>query len=127
MALEKKTILIVDDEPDFQTYLSTFMEDQVFSTVVADDGVQARAIVKENRPDLITLDITKSEKSGVKFYREMKENEEFSRIPIIIVTGIAKEFQKFISTRKQVPPPEGYFTKPPELDELLDAVNKLTS
>ncbi len=127
MSIDKKTILTVDDEPDFRMYLSTFFEDNGFSTIVAEDGVQALATVKENRPDLITLDITMPEKSGVKFYREMKESDEFSSIPIIIITGIAKDFQKFISSRKQVPPPEGYFAKPPELDELLEAVNKLIS
>ena len=127
MATETKTILVVDDEPDFQTYLSTYFEDNGFSTVVAEDGVQALATVKENRPDLITLDITMPEKSGVKFYREMKESDEFSSIPIIIITGIAKDFQKFISSRKQVPPPEGYFAKPPEMDEVLAAINTLLS
>ena len=127
MTTDKKTILIVDDESDLRVYLSTFLEDNGFSTVTAEDGAQAMAKVEESRPDLVTLDISMPEKSGVKFYREMKENEELCKIPIVIITGLAKDFEKFISTRRQVPPPEGYIRKPVEQDEVLSMINKLIS
>ena len=75
MESEKKVVLIVDDEPDFRVYLSTFLEDNGFLTVTAKDGDEALAKVQRNRPDLITLDITMPEKSGVRFYREMKDGD----------------------------------------------------
>ena len=122
---ETKTILIVDDDPDFCVYISTFLEDNGFSTIVANDGVQALEKVKDCIPDLVTLDITMPEKSGAGFYREMKESEQLKSIPIIIITGVAHDFQKFISSRRQVPPPEGYLTKPIETSDLLEEINKL--
>ena len=67
------------------------------------------------------------ETSGVRFYRDMKESEEWKAIPIIIVTGISGDFERFISTRRQVPPPEGYISKPIEEKEILDLVKKLTN
>lgn len=125
MAAEKKTILVVDDEPDVRTFLSTLLEDSGYATVRAQDGNEALSKVKEKTPDLVTLDITMPNKSGVKFYREMKESAEWRKIPIIIVTGVSGEFKTFISTRKQVPPPEGYLPKPIDKNEILKLVKKL--
>jgi len=125
MAADKKTILIVDDESDVLTYLSTLFEDSGYATVKALDGNEAMSKVKEKAPDLVTLDITMPNKSGVRFYREMKESAEWRKIPIIIVTGVSGEFKTFISTRKQVPPPEGYLSKPIDKTEILKLVKKL--
>ena len=99
MAEERRTILIVEDEPDTVTYLSTLLEDAGYSTVAAGDGDQALERVKASRPDLITLDITMPNKSGVRFYRDMKESDEWKGIPIIIVTGISTDFENRIWRR----------------------------
>jgi len=112
MTADTKTVLVVDDEPDTRMFLTTLLEDNGFATVTANDGMQAMEMVKKSRPDLISLDITMPEKSGVRFYRDMREDDEFKDIPIIIVTGMSGEFEQFISTRKQVPPPNGYVPKP---------------
>jgi CheY-like chemotaxis protein len=125
MAAEKKTILIVDDEPDMLTFLSTLFEDNGYATVKARDGNEALSKVKEKAPDLVTLDITMPNKSGVRFYREMKESTAWRKVPIIIVTGVSGEFKTFISTRKQVPPPEGYLSKPIDHTEILNLVKRL--
>jgi CheY-like chemotaxis protein len=124
MAEKRKTILIVEDEPDTVTYLSTLLEDAGYSIVAAGDGNQALERVKASRPDLITLDITMPNKSGVRFYRDMKESDEWKGIPIIIVTGISSDFEKFISTRRQVPPPEGYLSKPIDKEQMLALIKQ---
>jgi CheY-like chemotaxis protein len=125
MAAEKKTILVVDDEPDVRTFLSTLFEDNGYATVMAQDGNEGLSMVKEKAPDLVTLDITMPNKSGVRFYREMKESAEWKKVPIIIVTGVSGDFKTFISSRKQVPPPEGYLSKPIDKTEILKLVKKL--
>jgi CheY-like chemotaxis protein len=124
MAEERKTILVVEDEPDTVTYLSTLLEDAGYNTVAAEDGDQALEKVRASRPDLITLDITMPNKSGVRFYRDMKESNQWKDIPIIIVTGISDDFEKFISTRQQVPPPEGYVSKPVDKDQMLSLIKE---
>jgi CheY-like chemotaxis protein len=123
----KKKILVVDDEPDAVTFLATALEDQGWETVRATNGVEAMECVRRDRPDLVTLDVTMPEQSGVKTYRQIKEDPEFARIPVVIVTGIAAEFQQFISTRRQVPPPEGYLAKPIDVNELVETVRRLLS
>ena len=93
MVEEKKTILVVDDEPDIRDFLTTLLQDNGYETVTAGNGEEALDRVKEKSPHLVTLDITMPETSGVRFYRTMKESEEWKAIPIVIVTGIASEFE----------------------------------
>ncbi len=126
MAIQKK-ILIVDDEQDIRTYLSTLLGDQGYQTLVAKDGEEAWKQMETSLPDLITLDISMPEKSGIKFYREMKADDRWKQIPIIIVTGVSEDFRKFISSRHQVPPPEGYLSKPIHPEEILELVKRFTS
>ncbi len=122
-----KRILIVDDEQDIRTYLSTLLEDQGYGTVQAKDGLEAMQQVQAGTPDLITLDISIPEKSGVKFFRDFKSDERWKKIPIIIVTGVSEDFKKFISSRQQVPAPEGFISKPINQEEILTLVKKLLS
>lgn len=125
MEREKKTVLVVDDEPDTLTFLATVLEDNGYRAQRVTDGKEAIKLIEESPPDLITLDITMPEKSGVAVYRFVKEKEQFKQIPVVIVTGISNDFRRFISTRRQVPPPEGYISKPVEPEELLRVVNQL--
>ena len=101
----KKTILVIDDEPDIVSFLTTLLEDNGYRTVSAMDGREGIEKARSEKPDLVSLDITMPEKSGVKFYRELRSDPDLSKIPVVIVTGVSGDFEKFISTRKQVPPP----------------------
>ena len=125
MADEVKTVLVVDDEPDARDFLTTVLEDNGYAVVVANDGIEAIAILEASPPDLVTLDITMPEKSGVAVYRKLKEEEELQGIPVIIITGISDDFKQFISNRRQVPPPEGYISKPVEHADFLKMVDGL--
>jgi CheY-like chemotaxis protein len=122
-----KTILIIDDEPDTLTYFSTLLQDNGFNTVVAENGEEGLKKVKAAKPDLITLDISMPETSGVRCYRELRENDEWKSIPVIMITGVSEDFRGFISSRKQVPPPDGYLPKPVDEEQLLKMVQDLTS
>ena len=125
MADNLKTVLVVDDDPDARDFLATVLQDNGFVATTAKDGIEAIEMIEQQQPDLIALDITMPEKSGVAVYRRLKESEQLSGIPVIIVTGISDDFEKFISTRRQVPPPEGYIHKPVEHEEFLKMVRGL--
>ena len=120
-----KRILVVDDEPDMLTFLSTFLEDNGFEVIVAKDGKECFEKAKKEKPDLITMDITMPEESGVKAFRNIQETEETKDIPVIIITGISKDFNKFIHTRKHIQPPKVYMEKPIDTDELLLKINEV--
>ena len=126
----KKLILVVDDEPDEVSYLAAVFEDSGYDTASAGDGNQAMAEIRKRIPDLITLDMSMPEKSGIKLYRELKENSEYSNIPVLVITGVAgfgrssEDFEKFLSSRRQIPPPEGFIAKPIDRDKLLEKIKK---
>jgi len=121
----KKSILIIDDEPDTLTYFSSLLQDDGFETRTAENIEEALKMIGESRPDLITLDITMPETSGVRCYRELRSSEEWKSIPVVIITGMAETFRGFISSRKQVPPPDGYLAKPVSEKDLLETVHRL--
>ena len=127
----RKKILIVEDEPGLVTYLETLLQDNGYETVSAADGQTAFEKLQSERPDLVTLDISIPQKSGVRFYRDLKEDPQLASTPVIVVTAVTgyggdpDEFRKFISTRKQVPPPEGFIAKPVDREELLNLIKNL--
>ena len=126
MAEGAKTILVVDDDPDTLTYLTTVLEDNGYATLSAKDGAEAMKMVQESPPALVSLDISMPEESGLKVYRTLKQDDNLKGIPIIMVTGISKDFERFISTRSQVPPPEGFLSKPIDRDVILKLAKSLT-
>ena len=77
--MEKKKILIIDDEPDTLVYFSSLLEDSGYITVTAENGDEGLKKLQDDNFDLITLDVTMPEMSGVKCYRNIRENENFKR------------------------------------------------
>lgn len=122
---EKKTILIIDDESDVRIFLQSLLVDHGYDTISATDGVEGMKLAREASPDLITLDITMPEQSGVKSYRQLKDDEELAKIPVIIITAVGDPMEHFLKTRKQVPNPEGFMAKPIDQERLLQMIADL--
>jgi CheY-like chemotaxis protein len=125
MTSTAKKILVVDDEPDMRMFLTTVLEDNGYRHESAKDGEEAMAMIEADPPDLIALDVTMPQKSGVSVYRTLKNDDRYKQIPVIFITGVTDEFEKFISSRRQVPPPEGYISKPVNHDDFLGMIEKL--
>ena len=119
------TVLVVEDVPDERSFLVSVLEDAGYAVKEAADGAEALSAVAADRPDLITLDITMPEKSGVAVYRKLKTDPDLKDIPVVVVTGLSSEFEQFISSRTQVPSPEGYVAKPVDHEELLRTVGAI--
>jgi CheY-like chemotaxis protein len=127
----KKKILIVDDERDIVSYLEMVLQDQGFDTLTAGDGNEALEAVKREKPDLVTLDISMPKASGTRFYKEMRTDPELSEIPVVIVTAVTGlggdkyAYERFISSRRLVPAPEGFFPKPIDREAFVATVKRL--
>lgn len=125
-----KKILIVDDEPDVVGYLEMILQDNGYETLAAANGNEALKLLREQKPDLVTLDISMPEASGTRFYVELKKDPELSSTPVFIVTAVTGfggdkyGYEKFISHRRLVPPPEGFFPKPIDREEFISAVRE---
>ncbi len=127
MTSESKKILVVDDDPDVHAFLTAVLEDAGYRHESARDGEEAMKLIEADPPDLIALDVTMPPKSGVGVYRALKSDDRYKQIPVIFITGVSEDFEKFISTRRNVPPPEGYIAKPIGHDQFLEIVEKLLS
>jgi CheY-like chemotaxis protein len=128
---DRRTVLVVDDEPHVVAYLEMLLQDQGYATVSAADGREGLEKTKAHKPDLICLDITMPEESGVRMYRNLKEDPDLAHVPVVVVTAVTglggdpEPFRSFLSTRKHLPPPEGFFSKPIEREEFLRKVSEI--
>ena len=86
---EKKRILVIDDEPDFASIVQTNLRNEGFDVDVAYDGVEGLEKVKANPPDCIVLDVMMPEKDGYEVCSELKGDEKYQNIPIIMLTAVA--------------------------------------
>ncbi|MBD3258786.1 response regulator [candidate division GN15 bacterium] len=122
---QSKRILVVDDEEDVRQFLSTALIAAGFDVVTASDGFGALDEVKRQKPDLISLDLVMPKRSGVKFYRDLNKNKEWSDIPIIIVTGHARDdLGKSDLKELTMSGPGIYLEKPIKPDNYIAAIKK---
>lgn len=128
---QAKKILIVDDEPGVVSYLEMLLRDNGYETISAGNGREGIEMVRQEKPDLVTLDISMPEASGSRFYKEIKTDSDLASIPVVIITAVTGyggdpyAYEKFISGRRLVPPPEGFFPKPIDREQLLETIRKL--
>ena len=120
-------VLVIDDEAIMRDSCREILEKLGCRVKTAENGEEGLHRMTERRPDAITLDITMPLKTGIRLYREIKKSVVLKDIPVIIVTGITSDFEKFISTRRTVPPPDGYVHKPVDQQKLLCLVERLTA
>jgi DNA-binding response OmpR family regulator len=88
---EEKIVLVVDDEPEIVFFLRTVLEDHGFQVMTAFNGQEAIEKVGQQRPDLISLDLVMPQKSGIRFFHELRKSKEWSKIPVLFVTGHVRE------------------------------------
>jgi len=115
---DMKKVLVVDDEPDILVYLAAIFEDMGYDTIHAEGGVQAFELAQSDKPDLITLDITMPDQSGVKTYRDLRNDAELKDTPVIFITAMVDSKQKIRSLINGLPGPEGFLYKPVDIEEL---------
>jgi len=116
-------ILVVDDEPDILTFIATVLEDQGATVLQAADGEHALALILQEKPDLVTLDLSMPGKNGGFVFEEIRKNREVASTKVCIITG-KPELRRLIYERSVVPP-EGYLDKPINEDSLLTNVRMI--
>ena len=115
------TILIVDDEPDIVNLTDKFLKLGNFNTITCNNGRVAIEIVEEKSDEiaLILLDIMMPGTSGYSVLKEIKENEKFKHIQVVLFT--VKSFQEDIQKGKELGA-DGYIPKPFSGKDLLEFV-----
>lgn len=84
-------VLVVDDEQDIRAYLSVALKDAGFKVATAGSGREALEEVRRAPPDFISLDLVMPGGSGIAFLHELRRNPQWSKIPVMVVTGHAQD------------------------------------
>ena len=125
--MERKKVLIVDDDPVFVEALAAVLG-QHFEVMTAADGEQAMTRIAEELPDVIVLDIMMSYHSeGYDLANALKRSARTAEVPIIILTGVDKMYE--IRSRMETQPVryERFMTKPPDFQELIRSIRDLAA
>ncbi len=117
----KKNILIVDDDPLIQKILREPLERSGYHVKVASHGLEALQVVKEQRPDLIILDILMPMLDGFKTARLLKFDKRFKDIPIIVLTSRATEGERKMGENVGA---NEFLYKPFRLPQVMDVVKR---
>ncbi|MFO7643819.1 MAG: response regulator [Desulfosarcina sp.] len=120
-----KIVLAIDDELDTLTFYSEVLEDHHYTPLTAVNGVDGLKLAREKKPDLILLDIMMPKKDGTKTYKELKSDPDLRDIPVIIITGIAKEVDyKTLLARPSTGKisPQSHLVKPVSAEELIKTI-----
>ncbi|MBW2480068.1 MAG: response regulator [Deltaproteobacteria bacterium] len=131
--IKRKKILIVDDEFDMRTFLCKLLANYGFQPIGAGDRIEAMQIAKEQNPALIILDAMMPKESGILMYRQLKEDKNLKKVPVIMVSTIDKKtfsrYQKFQSGPYEsgIPEPGAYLEMPLETEKLVRLVQQMTS
>ena len=124
-----KKVLVVDDDQDVRSFVVTVLEQNGYTPLVAEDGIEGMEMIEKDSPDLVILDVLMPRGSGIRLYHKLKTDEDYKKLPVIMFTGIA--LRSFLKSQKalekfegQVPKPDIYLEKPVEPEELADAVKQ---
>ena len=123
---KRKRILVVDDESDVREYLKAALEDEGFLVETAGDGLEALESVRREPPDLVSLDLVMPRHSGAKFYHDLQKDKHLSKIPVLIVTGHARDdLGKTDFAEMTMSGPGVYLEKPVRPASYVAAVRKV--
>jgi CheY-like chemotaxis protein len=115
-----RKVLVVDDEADVRRFLTAVLQKNGYETVTAENGTQALEVAKQEKPDLVILDLAMPHETGTGFYRKFSRGKEYQDTPIIVVSGLAG---RELAVKK----PVAVFDKPINPEEFIAAVKKALS
>jgi len=124
---EKKRILVVDDEPDFASIVQGNLEKEGFEVEIAYNGVEGLEKVHANPPDAIVLDVMMPEKDGYEMCADLKGDEKYSDIPIVLLTAVASHVTstRYSHADGMSTEADDYIAKPASAEEITRSVKDL--
>ena len=124
--MNKRTAVVIDDEPDITNYLSSILESHDFEVRVAHDATSGEQLIREKPPDLILIDLMMPGRSGIQLFARLRGDELTKQIPLVMVTGIKEQMGidwGEIVDRLKARRPDGFIEKPIDPEALMEVVN----
>ena len=127
MEEKKAKILVVDDEPDMVEMLKVMLENASYEVVSAYDGQEGIATAKQEKPDVVVLDLMMPEMNGFDACKEMKNDPDLKDIPVLVLTAISQKLSATKYARDQGLGllSDDYIDKPVDPNVLLSRIETL--
>jgi len=117
-----KSVLVVDDDPEIVTMLSTRLGKRGYKVTTASDGIRALEMAKEDKPDVVLLDVMMPGKSGWEVARALKQDPETQSVKIIMVSAIGEKTNEITAP---IYGADAHVDKPFEFEHLEKVISKL--
>ena len=123
----KKRILVVDDEPDFCLIVQGQLEKEGFEVDLAYNGVEGLEKVQANPPDAIVLDVMMPEKDGYEVCKELKDDDKFCDIPVLLLTAVASHVTstRYSHADGMATEADDYIAKPASAEEISQSLKRM--
>ena len=118
-----KKILVIEDSPTIMEIKCSVLEEAGYQTIRATEGIEGIQKVREEKPDLILLDIKLPDMDGYQVCRMLKSDEELKHIPVVMAT--ASKIEKKDEFWGFQVGADGYIVEPFEPEELIDVVERV--
>ncbi len=118
----KKTIMVVDDNPDIITIVKTILEGRGYTVFSASSGPELLSMLPNHKPDLIILDIMMPEMDGLEVLTRLKGKAETATTPVILLTAKV-QYEDVLGGYKLGA--DYYITKPFTSTQLVNGINLL--
>jgi DNA-binding response OmpR family regulator len=118
-------VLIADDEPHIRLLLEQTLEDledEGLEIFIAENGAEALNSIKENKPDMVFLDVMMPKMNGFEVCLEVKNNLKISDIYIVLLTAKGQEIDKLKGMESGA---DMYMTKPFNPDDIIKKVREI--
>ena len=116
-----KNILVVDDSPTERFFSVDFLTKAGYQVTTAENGEEGIAKAKATKPDLILMDVVMPGRNGFQACRDLKSDDRFKGIPIVLCTSKGQESDKFWGQQQGA---NGYVVKPFKAEDLVAAVKR---
>jgi twitching motility two-component system response regulator PilH len=120
MPLQK--ILVVDDSPTERFFIADLLAKRGYTVVTAENGAEALAKIRSERPSLVVMDVVMPGASGFQVTRALTRDPETQAIPVILCTSKSAETDRIWGLRQGA---REYVTKPVNAEELLAMIADL--
>jgi len=123
MAEKNRRILCIEDEPEMIDLIRLILSRKGFDVSGASGGQEGIYKIRNEKPDLILLDLMMPFMDGWEVYQQMKADEATKNIPVIVVTAKAQSIDKVLGLH--IAKVDDYIAKPFSPKELIDSVERV--
>ncbi len=123
MAKKIRRILCIEDEPEMVDLIRLILTRKGFEVSSAASGQDGIYKIRNEKPDLVLLDLMMPYMDGWEVYQQMKADEQTKNIPVIVVTAKAQSIDKVLGLH--IAKVDDYIAKPFSPKELLESVERV--